>query len=157
MRELNDTVSDSGLEVAQYYVTLISTSGMNVRSSLAIELQNHLMSLHFLHVLDGLNGYRLTVAEHIARRAMMIIKAVQRCAKAPDFIRLDAYCRHLPDSGLAVRTGDFDRYNAGEQRSEAQILKQSRLAQEEGETEQQRKNTRAKKGGKGAKKEGEEE
>ena len=138
LKELNQAIMETGFEIPQYAANLLGNSGINSRATLAIEVNVHFLSLHLLATLDGLNGYRLNVAEHIARRTTMCLKAIARNPKSPDFCSLDSYLRHMADPTSGLRTGPFDRYVASEQKVEAQILKQTRLTREEEEAETRR-------------------
>ena len=74
---------------------------------------------------------RLHTAEHIARRLLQIQKAIRSSPKAPTFDGLDAYLRHMPMASQAMRTPKFDAHVMETQKTEAFILKQARLEEEE--------------------------
>ena len=81
--------------------------------------------------LDRLDCYRLTSAEHVARRILQIQKAVRRNARSPNFENLSESMTHTADSSGTVSAPVFDRHVADRQHEEAQVIKQTRLAREE--------------------------
>ena len=78
----------------------------------------------------------------------MIQRAVRRNPRAPDYEGLGAYGEHIVDGSTGAPTADFDRHVTEQQRTEALVLKQMRLVQEEAEAGSKRK----KDGGDGGKK-----
>ena len=78
---------------------------------------------------------------------MQIHQAVKRAPKAPDFRGTQLMVMSRLDSSGGVLTGDFARFVADEQKSEAFTLKQQRLFAEE---EEKRKKPPGKGGGKDA-------
>ena len=137
-REVTTAIVASGLEPRVYYDTWVTTSGINAASGLATEHLWLVMSLYFIGVVARLSQRNLTVSEHICRRLLQVERAVRRNARAPDFSGLTAYSDRLGVSGAGVRTPAFSQYVAEDQRTEAQILKQSRLAREESEADSKR-------------------
>ena len=67
----------------------------------------------------------------IARRLLMIMRAVKRNPRAPDFEGLDSFLSTATDMTGRVVTLDFDKYISELQRNDAQITKQNRLLKEE--------------------------
>ena len=55
-------------------------------------------ALHFLLCADLFDVSHLAGAEHLSRRILVILKAVRRSPKNPDFEGLDGYQLHLQDS-----------------------------------------------------------
>jgi hypothetical protein len=145
--ELNETIVDSGVEPTAFYQSWLTHSGINPRSSLAVEVGVHLHTLFLLYVIDRLDGGALRLAEHLARRVTMIMKAVKRNPKSPDFGGLDLYTEHIPDPTVGLKVGEFDKHVVARQTVTAQILKQGRLTREEEDAEDKR--NRAPTGGDG--------
>jgi hypothetical protein len=146
--ELAKGVVATGHELLAYAPHYIRISGLSPSSGLAIELTTLLSVLHFAFTRDLVNPYNLNCLEMVARRVLMIQKAVRRNAKAPDFDGLDVYMSHSFDSTGGIITQAFDRHIAGVQKDEAQILKQQRLWSEEQDT-RKKKEKPPKGGGKG--------
>jgi hypothetical protein len=128
----------SGLEPAPFYQNWLTHSGVNAQSAVAIEVGVHLTSIYYLIVVDGLDATSLRTAEHIARRIVMTFKAVKKCPKAPDFKGLETYTEHILDPNSGVKVGDFDKYVAERKKTEPVIMKSTRMAREEEDTEDKR-------------------
>ena len=143
--EVAAAMARSGLEPAGFVAQYYQTSGLGPRSALGIEFAYLIHSLWLLAVVDRLDCYRLTSAEHLARRVLQIQKAVRRNPRSPDFENLTEYMRHAADATGTVSAPVFDRHVADRQRDEAQVMKQTRLAREENDADEKRK--RAPKGG----------
>ena len=123
-------VLKSGLEPAAFVAEFLRSSGMNARSSLAIEY-GYLVHALWLHVvIDRLNP-NTAAMEHVCRRALQIQRAVQRSPRSPDFENLDEYLRHASDSSGKVIAVKFWQRIAERHRAEGQILKQFPLRKEE--------------------------
>ena len=90
-------------------------------------------------MVDRLDCYRLTSAQHLARRVLQVQKAVRRNPRSPDFENLTEYMRHAADATGTVSAPVFDRHVADRQRDEAQVMKQTRLAREENDADEKRK------------------
>ena len=148
--ELLSGVAASGHELLAYPQFWQRTSGVSAKSSVAIEFAMIFTLLHLLVVVDGLNPVNLNSAEHAARRARMIQRAVKRSPHAPDFEGLDVYISNTYDSSGGVLTLEFDKFVSEAQRADALIMKQHRLLKEEVEADDRRK--RDKKGDKKGKK-----
>ena len=69
-----------------------------------------LMVLHFAMTLDQLNPRNLSCLELVARRLLVIQKAVKRNAKAPDFNGLEIFLSHRLDASGGVVTSKFDKH-----------------------------------------------
>ena len=61
----------------------------------------------------------------------MIMRAVKRNPRAPDFEGLDSFLSTATDMTGGVVTLDFDKYISELQRNDAQIMKQNRMLKEE--------------------------
>ena len=69
----------------------------------------------------------------------MIMRAVRRSPRAPDFEGLDMFLSNSTDTSGGVVTLDFDRYVADVQKADAAIMKQSRMMKEEQEAAAKKK------------------
>ncbi|CAE8711223.1 unnamed protein product, partial [Polarella glacialis] len=130
-QEMLRGVVATGHELLAYAPHWIRTSGVAPTSGLAIEFTTLTTILHFGVCRDQLNPFNLNAFEMVARRLLMIQKAVKRNAKAPDFEGLDVYMSHSFDSSGGIVAQQFDKHLSELQRNEAQILKQQRLWSEE--------------------------
>ena len=74
------------------------------------------------------------------------MRAIERNPKQPDFNRYEMLARHM-EVGSIARMPNVTKHVAEEQRQDAQVLKQQRLAREE--TEALTKNDNKKQKGKG--------
>ena len=82
---------------------------------------------------DQVNAPQLGPAELVARLVLQIHQAVKRCPRAPDFRGTQVMVMSKLDSSGGLLTGDFAKFVADEQKSEAFTLKQQRLFAEEEE------------------------
>ena len=69
----------------------------------------------------------------------MIQRAVKRNPRTPDFDGLDCFMSNALDVQGGIVTSEFEKHMSDVQRSEAQIMKQQRLAREETEALDKRK------------------
>ena len=151
LKEIHNGIESSGLEVSGWIAQYLATSGINVKSGLAMEFTQLVYALHFLLCADLLDVSHLAGAEHLSRCILMILKAVRRSPKNPDFEGLDVYQLHLQDSSGAVHAPEFDKHASEYMRNTAVMMKQDRLNREEKEADEKRKKGKKDKGdGKGA-------
>ena len=136
--ELSSEIAASGLEPQGFTDQFISGVGIAAKGAVAIELRVHLFTLWVMAVHDRLNLPRLVCAEHVARRSLQLMAASRRNPRAPDWAGLDAYLRHLGGPSAPLRTPAFDQFVTDAQKTEAFILKQSRLVREENAAENKR-------------------
>jgi hypothetical protein len=129
--ELAPAVLATGHEMLTYGPHWIQASGLNPHSGLAVEFSVLIMVWHFAVVFDQLNPRNIACMELVARRILMIQKAVKRNCKAPDFEGLEIYLSHRFDASGGVVSRSFDKHISALQRDEAQIMKQTRLWHEE--------------------------
>ena len=144
--ELAIAILRSGLEPQGFLASYLLTSGLNPKSSLAIELGHHLFAIWTFSVVDRLDPNQSATVEHIARRVLQIQKAVKRNPKNPDFEGLGEYMKHSADASQTLGAPAFDRHVAEKQKVEGMILKQQRLQREE--VEHDNKHRKPAKGGK---------
>ncbi len=85
---------------------------------------------------------QLASAEALNRHVLQVHQAVLRNPKAPDFRGLQLVVVSKLDSAGGILTGDFGRFIADEQKTEAFTLKQQRLFAEE---EDKRRSTKKEK------------
>ena len=133
------------MEPPGYLSHYVSNSGVSATSGLMVELKVLLTVLWMLTTHDRLNVPCIAGAELVARRVLMIQRAIKRNARAPDFEGLESYLSNALDPQGGVVSPDFEKHVAELQRNEATILKQQRLAHEEAEAATAKK----KKDGKG--------
>jgi hypothetical protein len=140
MGEFIAGVVATGHECLAYGPHWIKLSGLSPQSGLAIEFLVLITVLHFGITMDQLNPLNLVSFEMIARRLLMIQKAVKRNFKAPDFEGLEIYLSHSFDTNGGITTQAFDKHISDLQKSEAQIMKHQRLFKEEADTKKKDKN-----------------
>eukprot|EP00971_Amphidinium_carterae_P175159 3472236-Amphidinium_carterae.2 len=131
----------TGVEVNQHHTQWLARSGA-APSSATSHAHKHLCSALGLMVnYDQVDVSNLASAEFLARWLLMLEAATKRNPRAPDFTSLDSYLSHAYDAFGGIVVSDFTKYIADEQKTEAQILKQSRLWREERDAEDKRSNT----------------
>ena len=146
--EVLQTMVSSGHEPPGFQTQWTSISGVAPRSSVALEHQNLVHLLWAMSTIDRLNLYGLASAEHACRRMLPIQRAVRRSPKAPDFAGLETYMDHISQGTGALQAPKFDHFVASEQKDQAFILKQTRVAKEEEEAVAKTRKTQAGKAGK---------
>ena len=131
MVELANGLIQTGLEPPGYHASWERTSGVGAKSAICREHLSLWMLIWYLAVVDRLDIFLNTAAEHAARRILQIQKAVKKNPASPDFTGLEVYSQHLGDTGGAITTAAFDAHVATTQKAEAFFLKQTRIAREE--------------------------
>ena len=144
-------IATSGHEPPGCHQLWVVASGVAPKSGLAFEHLGLLTLLWVMATVDGLDVNNLESAEQVARRILMIERAVKKNPKNPDFSGLEHYMANSLDASGGVVAPDFDKHVASLQRDEALIMKNWRLAREEHEAELKRRNASATKGGKDGK------
>ena len=129
--ELVHGILATGLEPAGFVAHWKQNSGVSPNSGVAIEFGVLMTVLGHMACLDQYNLYHSASAEMIARRLLMIMRAVKRNPRAPDFEGLDSFLSTATDMTGGVVTLDFDKYISELQRNDAQIMKQNRMLKEE--------------------------
>ena len=151
-QEIAGAVLASGVEPPAYHQQWVVRSGVGAKSAAAREHLLLLYALWLLVCIDGADIVNLSSAEHLARRIMMLERAVRRNPRAPDFEGLDAYMEHMVEGGRGLPLADFEKHISEVQKADAQIMKQARLAREESEADAKRRSgggqPNKKKGGK---------
>ena len=109
--------------------------GFHPKSQIAIEYCLGIFSLYLIFVRDRLNGRRLYVAQHIARRCLQIQRAVEKNSKAPDFSGLDPLLRHAEAAVGKVHAPEVDKFLTQTAKDEGKLLQNIRLNKEEAEKE----------------------
>ena len=129
--ELNDVLRGSGEDLAGFQDYWVRHSGVHPESA-AAHTHRALISV-YLHmiVFDQLNVPALASAEALCRQVLRIHRAVKSAPKNPDFSGLDVMTHSRLDSGGSLFTGDFAKWTAEEQKTEAFTMKQLRLVAEE--------------------------
>ena len=137
--ELLHGILATGLEPQGFISQWKQSSGVSPQSGVAIEFGVHLTTLNHMISFDQINLYHSAAAEMISRRLLMIMRAVRRSPRAPDFEGLDMFLSNSTDTSGAVVTLDFDKYVADVQKADAAIMKQSRMMKEEHEAAAKKK------------------
>ena len=117
---------------------------MSCDHPVAIKHRELLSILMHMVCYDQLNVTQLASAEALSRHVLQIHQAVRRNPKAPDFRGLQLVVVSKLDSAGGVLTGDFGRFIAEEQNTEAFTLKQQRLFAEEEDKRRGAKNPKEK-------------
>ena len=139
MVELLHGILATGLEPQGFISQWKQSSGVAAQSGVAIEFGVHLTTLNHMISFDQYNLYHSASADMIARRLLMIMRAVRRSPRAPDFGGLDMFLSNSTDTSGGVATLDFDRYVADVQKADAAIMKQNRMLKEEQEAAARKK------------------
>ena len=108
-------------------------AGLSPQAGFATELRGHIWGLHLLAPEDRFNGNHITIAEHIARRSLLILRAIQRSPRQPLPAGLDTCLLHRVAAVSGVRAPTFDSFGMESQQAEGFIMKHSRLARVEQE------------------------
>ena len=142
-------ITESGLEPKAYANQYLQNSGINLKSSLAHEVTNIIWCLWLMSCSDGVNLFFSSAAEHLGRRYIQIQRAIQKSPRSPDFTMLDYYMGHTQAVAGVIQATEFDEMVTSKLRTDAQILKQARLAREEDVAETKRENAAGGGGGGG--------
>ena len=119
--------------MSQFHEHFLRTSGLAAEHPVAIKHREFLGVLMHLICDDQLNVTQLSGAEAASRYILQIHQAVRKNPKAPDFRGLAVMTTSILNSTGGVLTGDFAKFVAEEQKTEAFTLKQQRLFAEEEE------------------------
>ena len=138
--DLARAVASSGLEPVPYCVQWEAATGLNSRSGLALEHRLAFYGFWSFVVLDGLDPSQSATMEHYARRVLQIQAAVRKNHETPDFDGLSGYMDHMYEAGTSLRAPGFDAHIANLLKEENFVLKQTRLAREEQQQFDKRKN-----------------
>ena len=96
---------------------------------------------------DRLDVLNVASAEYVARRLLMIQRAVRRNPRAPDFDGLECFMSNSLDIQGGIVTLEFEKHMAEIQRAEAQVMKQQRMARDEAHANDKHKGGKPGKGG----------
>ena len=124
--------------LAAYINHYVSVSGVAPHSNASHELKNLFAILRHQIEYDQLEVTNLAASELVARRVVQIQKAIRRSPKHPDFTGLDQLMASQLDETGGVVTSKFDEWVAQEQKTQAIIKKNTRLLQEEKESDAKR-------------------
>ena len=150
VQELFPAVQKAGCEIAQYHQFWQPRSGVTISASIAYTHKNLFSALSLFQSYDQIDCYNSAGVEFLCRWILMTQQAVRRSPKAPDFSGLDTYLAHSYDETGGAVTSKFARYIADEKKNEAVILKQTRLWQEEQDSEKKKRDGKHNKNGGGA-------
>ncbi|CAK0822447.1 unnamed protein product, partial [Prorocentrum cordatum] len=147
-KEVLGDVAAAGLELHLYPTWWESKSGVNPAGSVAREVRLAFDYLRMLQAYDQTNMVSLAAVELICRRIVVCQKAVRRNPKAPDFTGLERFVLSNFDESGGLKTTEFDKYMAEQQKASAVVLKSMRQDVEEQENEKKRQAGRQQGGGK---------
>ncbi|CAK0803468.1 unnamed protein product, partial [Prorocentrum cordatum] len=136
--EVLSEVAKAGLELHLYPTWWESKSGVNPQSSVAREVRLCFDYLRCFQSHDQLNLPALSGVESICRRVIVCQQAVERNPKNPDFSGFEGFLQASFDDSGGLRTTEFDKYMAESQKTDATVLEQFRLWQEELEADKKR-------------------
>ncbi|CAK0811644.1 unnamed protein product [Prorocentrum cordatum] len=137
-KEVLGDVAAAGLELHLYPTWWESKSGVNPTGSVAREVRLAFDYLRMLQAYDQTNMVSLAAVELICRRIVVCQKAVRRNPKAPDFTGLERFVLSNFDESGGLKTTEFDKYMAEQQKASAVALKSMRQDVEEQENEKKR-------------------
>jgi hypothetical protein len=131
VKEVLEGIRATGMEPPSYVAHYMASSGINPSGSLAQEFK-HLMTVLWMMVcFDRLDVLNVASAEYVARRLLMIQRAVRRNPRAPDFDGLECFMANSLDIQGGIVTLEFEKHMAEIQKAEAQVMKQQRMARDE--------------------------
>ena len=113
----------------------VLSSGVKARPALCLESCFLVHSRHLMVCVGGLDPYRSTTAEHVARRIVQLQRAVRRSPKTHDFEGLSEYMTHVADPSGAFDAPSLGGHVAEVSKAETVVLEQLRLQTEETEAE----------------------
>jgi hypothetical protein len=145
--ELLRGVRAAGEDLSGYHEYYCRAAGLEPANAVAIKHRDLLSVLHHMVTFDQLDAPFLASAELCARLILQCQAAVKKSPKQPDFRGLQMMTMSDLDASGGVLTGDFARFVAEEQKSEAFTLKQQRLYADE-TTQSQKRQSGANAGGK---------
>ena len=137
--ELATGIIAGGTEASMFHNIWQPRSGVSERSAVAIEHSTDLMIFHLMVTYDQYNMANSAAGELLARNILRIQRAVRRNPRTPDFSGLDGMTRQAFDETGGIVCSEFDRHYAESQRTQAQVMKQSRLWREEQEADDKRR------------------
>ena len=139
-------VAAAGLELHLYPTWWESKSGVNPSGSVAREVRLAFDYLRAMQSYDQLNMQALASVELICSRIIVCQRAVRRNPKAPDFTGLERFVQSNFDETGGLKTTQFDKYMAEQQKTNATVLKSLCQDIEEQENERNRQANRQKGG-----------
>ena len=137
--ELLQSARAAGEDLTTFHAYFLQSSGLSAESQVAIKHRDLLAVLTHLVCFDQGNAPQLASAELVARLVLQIHQAVKRCPRAPYFRGTQVMVMSKLDSSGGLLTGDFARFVADEQKTEAFTMKQQRLFAEEEENKSPKK------------------
>ena len=137
--EVGQSIVQSGLEPPNFCATWEANSGVAPKSPLAHEHKNLIYLYWYFVCVDLLDPTQSAAMEATSRGILQLQRAVRKNPKAPDFVGLEPYLRHIPDASKGAHAPKFDSFVAETNKAEAGWLKQARLQQEEEEAAAKKK------------------
>ena len=123
------SIRAAGLEILYFHGAWVTRSGVSPTSAVCIEHRALLQILGLLVSFDQLDVMNVAGVEMLSRRILII--AVRKSPKTPDFSGLDSMLSHMFDESGGIIASKYDQWVAEEQRAQAQIMKQQRMFNEE--------------------------
>ena len=127
-------IRSSGHEIGAYHDFYLSSSGLGPDHPVAHKHNDMCAVLHHLTSYDQLNGLQSSGIECLCRLMLQTHAAVKRNCKVPDYKGTSLMVQSSLSSGKTLMVGEFAKWTAEEQKSEAFTMKQHRLYAEEEET-----------------------
>ena len=124
-------IRSTGESLESYHDAWVRSSGVSSEAGVAKHHQSLVSVLHHALCFDQIEIYHNASMEMLARRILYLERAVKKSPKNPDFRGLEMMIHSRLDSGATLSVGDFARFIADEQKTEAFALKQQRLYAEE--------------------------
>ena len=128
----------AGLELHLYPTWRESKSGVKPSGGAAREVRLAFDYLRAMQSYDKLNTQGPASVELICRRIIARQRAVWRHPTAPDFTGLERFAQSNFDESGGLKTTEFDKYMAEQQKTSAVVLKSLRQDIEEQENEKKR-------------------
>lgn len=140
------SLRDGGLSFKTHHAEWLSKSGVNPHGAIA---RQHFSMCTGLRLMQTWDQYDVTMSagtEYYVRSLVQLEAAVRRNPKVPDFSGLEAMMEAHFDLSGAATTDRFNQWVMEQQRTQAQISKQSRLLREEAEHDRNKEHSKPQKG-----------
>ena len=141
--EVFQAVNAAGMELHLFPAHWEIKGGIKPTSGIAREHRLLFDILRLFQTYDQFNLLNSAGVEAACRRIIIIQRAVRKNPKAPDFTGLDQFLQSSFDETGGILTSEFDKYMAETQKTNAMVLKQTRLWSEEVGIEKDKQNARA--------------
>ena len=121
--ELLSSFRDSQSSPQTFVSNFLINMGIKPKSGLGLEITYLVLTLYLLVCVDHLDIQQLTAAEHIARRILQIMRAIEADPHSPNFAGLNNFMLHAHLASGVPYTPSWDKAMGERNRQDAQHLK----------------------------------